>query len=121
MEANKYFYDNYNVRYQLVKSNAGLIFNWLFVPGGPGADSSYFLSLINNLDMPGNYWLIDFPANGSNIKNDTKADYDFDLWDECLISAVKKFQNPIYVGHSFGGMFPLLFSELEDLLRGFVI
>jgi pimeloyl-ACP methyl ester carboxylesterase len=110
------------VRYKLAKSNPGnIIFNWLFIPGGPGADSSYFLDLINNLDIPGNLWLIDFPGNGSNISDHVPADFNFDSWDEYLISTIKRFENPIIVGHSFGGMFPLLFPQLEQLLKGFVI
>ncbi len=122
MESNRYFYDDNSVRYQLVKSNPGhIINNWLFLPGGPGVDSNYFLTLINELDVMGNSWLIDFPANGSNITEQIKADYDFETWGDCLISSVQKFQNPIYVGHSFGGELPLLFPQLEQLLKGFVI
>jgi len=67
METNNYFYDGNSVRYQLVKTNPGhIVYNWLFVPGGPGVDSNYFLTLIEELDVPGNFWLIDLPANGSN-------------------------------------------------------
>lgn len=122
METNKYFYDDNSVRYQLVKTNPGhIVNNWLFVPGGPGADSSYFLTLIKDLDVPGNFWLIDLPANGSNISDQINTDYDFETWNDCLLSSIQKFQNPIYVGHSFGGMFPLLFTQLEQLLKGFVI
>lgn len=122
MKINNYFYDDNLVRYQLVKSNPGeIICNWLFVPGGPGVDSSYFLTLIEELDVAGNFWLIDLPANGSNVTAEIKADYNFDSWGDCLLSSIQKFQNPIYVGHSFGGMFPLLFTQLEKLLKGFVI
>lgn len=122
METNNYFYDDNVVRYQLVKTNPGHIaYNWLFAPGGPGVDSSYFLTLIKELDVPGNFWLIDLPANGSNITAQINADYDFDTWGDCLLSSISKFQNPIYVGHSFSGMFPLLFPQLEELLKGFLI
>lgn len=122
MKLNNYFFDENTVRYQLAKTNPGkFIPNWLFLPGGPGADSSYFLTLIEQLDIPGNFWLIDLPANGSNISDKTPLHYDFETWGNCLISAIQKFENPIYVGHSFGGMFPLLYTELEQLLKGFVI
>lgn len=122
METNNYFYDDNSVRYQLVKTNPGhIVYNWLFVPGGPGVDSNYFLTLIKELDVPGNFWLIDLPANGSNITAQINADYDFDTWGDCLLSSIQKFQNPIYVGHSFSGMFPLLFPQLEQLLIGFII
>lgn len=115
-------YDNNCVRYKLVKSNPGnIVFNWLFVPGGPGADSCYFLDLIDHLTVSGNFWLIDLPENGSNLSGNSPGDFNFDLWDEYLISAIHKFINPIIVGHSFGGMFPLLFPKLEDVLKGFVI
>lgn len=119
---NKFMYDNNFVRYQLVKTNPGKsFFNWLFLPGGPGADSIYFLDLIEHLSIPGNFWLIDFPANGSNITETIGANYDFNNWQECLLPAIQRFENPIVVGHSFGGMFPLLFPALEKILKGFVI
>lgn len=122
MKTDNYFYDHNFVRYQLVKTNPGeIIYNWLFVPGGPGADSSYFLTLIEHLDVSGNFWLIDLPANGSNISNRVAADYNFETWDNCLLSCIQKFQNPIYVGHSFGAMFALLFPQLEQQLKGFII
>lgn len=122
MNLDNYIYDSNSVRYYLAKSNPGnSMFNWLFLPGGPGADSSYFLSLISNLDVPGNFWLIDFPGNGSNISDSIPAEYSFDSWDDYLLPAIQRFENPILVGHSFGGMFPLLFPILEDLLKGFII
>ena len=34
---------------------------------------------------------------------------------------IKKFQNPILVGHSCGGQIPLLFNELENHLKGLVL
>lgn len=38
-----YLYDDDAIRYKLVQTNPNTInYNWLFVPGGPGADSSYF-------------------------------------------------------------------------------
>ena len=37
-----YFYDDNHVRYNLVATNGKEKLNWLFFPGGPGADSSYF-------------------------------------------------------------------------------
>ena len=55
MELIHYLYDLNSVRYALVKSTPGkILFNWLFVPGGPGADSVYFLDLIRKLHLPGN-------------------------------------------------------------------
>lgn len=70
------------------------------------------------LRLPGNTWLIDLPNNGS---NQVHEEYDFDNWFELLLPLVNQFQNPILVGQSFGGMFPLMFPQLEELLKGFVI
>jgi hypothetical protein len=36
-----YLYDKGHVRYELYQSNGGKPYNWLFFPGGPGADSNY--------------------------------------------------------------------------------
>jgi len=113
-----YFYDENHIRYTLAGSGFGHPFNWLFIPGGPGGDSSYLLSIIELLDLPGNTWLIDLPGNGSNTVQDN---YDYEEWFNLFIPMISKFENPIIVGHSFGGMFPLLFPQLEKLLQGFVI
>jgi pimeloyl-ACP methyl ester carboxylesterase len=117
---NNYLWDENSVRYQLINSvaNKNSVYNWLFFPGGPGADSSYLFDIGKELTLPGNTWLIDLPNNGS---NHTSEAYDFDQWFDLLLHTVRRFQNPVLVGQSFGGMFPLLFPELEQLLKGFVI
>lgn len=116
------FHDKNGVRYQLIKSIPGNTqHNWLFFPGGPGIDACYYFDLLSQLNMPGNYWLIDYPHNGSNIDGEYAADYDFEFWHTCLIDLLSSFENPVYIGHSFGGMFPLLYPELESLLKGMVI
>jgi len=113
-----HFFDAHHVRYELYQTNGGSSYNWLFFPGGPGADSSYFKGLIDNLSLPGNVWLIDLPGNGSNIGT---ASVNFETWIDVFPAVITKFENPVLVGHSFGGMFPLLFPELENSLKGFVI
>ncbi len=121
------FFDENRVRYKRAASRPGQNenqnekkYNWLFLPGGPGADSQYLQSLIDLLQLPGDVWLVDFPGNGDNTEN-IPSDYDYDAWFSCLLPAVKRFENPIIVGHSFGGMFPLCFNEMEKLLKGLVI
>jgi len=114
--------DDNTTRCRLVKSVPGdVLYNWLFLPGGPGVDSSYFSDLVESLSMPGNYWLIDLPMNGDNRRLDQGESYDFDEWSRCFMSIVKQFDQPILVGHSFGGMFPLIHPELESLLKGYII
>lgn len=114
-----YLYDANHVRYELYHTGEGKNYNWLFFPGGPGADSCYLRSLINELKLPGNAWLIDLPGNGSNV-NDSDSD-NFDSWFELFPQIIKKFHNPVVVGHSFGGMLALLYPELENFLAGCVI
>src|SRR5689334_19027115 len=116
----RFFFDVNHVRYQLVSSREGKPYNWIFLPGGPGADSCYFHSLISHLTLPGNTWFIDLPGSGENIQTNPLG-YNFDLWFEIFLPALKKFENVILIGHSFGGMFPLLFPELENILKGYVI
>jgi pimeloyl-ACP methyl ester carboxylesterase len=118
----KYTYDENGIRYQLVNSNpvTNKNWNWIFIPGGPGCDSSSLLGLTQLLDLPGNTWLIDFPGNGSNV-NGISADYDYDQWFNFVIPMVKRFENPIVFGASFGGMITLLTPELENYLKGVVI
>jgi len=114
-----YFYDLDQVRYELYQTNGEENYNWLFFPGGPGADSSYLRSLVDELQLPGNVWLIDLPGNGSNAC--TGDSDNFDSWFELFPRIVKKFDNPVIVGHSFGGMLSLLYPELEDSLKGCVV
>lgn len=122
MTTNNYFYDENCTRYQLVKSIPGdTLYNWLFLPGGPGIDTDYFLDLINTLDVAGNYWLIDLPENGSNTSGDSPENSTFEQWGHYLLAGIKKFDHAILVGHSFGGYFPLFLPQLENLLKGFII
>jgi pimeloyl-ACP methyl ester carboxylesterase len=112
-----YNYDINNIRYSLVKS-IGKGLDWIFIPGGPGADSSYLLDIINNIEAQGNFYLIDLPGGGNHI---APEDYDFNNWFKILPEFIAKFTKPIIVGHSFGGMLPLLHPELETMLSGLII
>ena len=120
---NRYLWDENGVRYQLVKSKGidRKFFNWLFFPGGPGVDSCYLTSLTDTLDLPGNVWHIDFPNNGDNLIKD-KDIQDFDAWSSrYLLPIIKHFSNPVFVGHSFGGMIPLTNPLIEEPLKGLVL
>lgn len=114
-----YLYDCDRVRYELYQTNGGSKDNWLFFPGGPGGDSSYLHGLIDSLQLTGNVWLIDLPGNGSNSDGSYSDNYDF--WFELFPQIVKRFDNPIVVGHSFGGILPMLYPELETIIKGCVI
>src|ERR1700689_2529311 len=87
----EYMWDEHGTRYNLVQSNPGA-YNWLFVPGGAGADSSYYLPMLEVLKLPGKVWLIDFPGNGSNT-SDTNIETELlcEKWSDCLLACVKKF------------------------------
>lgn len=115
----RYLYDANQVRYELYQANGGQPYNWLFFPGGPGSDSIYLHSLIDELKLPGNVWLVDLPGSGSNIQGGFSEN--FDQWMVIFPEIIKQFDHPVLVGHSFGGMFPLLFPEIEEYLKGFVI
>lgn len=113
-----YTYDENGVRYNQVKVVHDDAKNWVFLPGGPGADSRYLLSLVDAIDIKGNIWLVDLPGAGDNDANDA---YDFNNWFTLLPSIVSRFTNCILVAHSFGGVLPLLSPPLEKLLLGLVI
>ncbi len=116
-------FDENHTRMTLAQSNPGKGYNWLFVAGGPGADSEYFNELINALELPGNVWLVDLPENGGNRLNaEYKVDYDFNtLWETSLKHVLRSLNHVILVGHSFSGLYPLLFPEIEKDLLGLVI
>ncbi len=113
----KYLYDEDHVRYELYQTNGGKPYNWLFIPGGPGVDSSYFRGLVDLLQLPGNSWLIDLPGNGGN----RQPSQNYDHWFKLFPKVVEQFENPVIIGHSFGGMLTLLCEGLEEKLKGFVI
>lgn len=113
--------DKFGTRLTKAKSNPGK-YNWLFLAGGPGADSQYLNELIECLKVPGQLWRVDLPENGSNQLSDTYLkDYDFEKWEPALRFLLKSIDNPILVGHSFSGLYPLLFPEIENDLRGLVL
>jgi pimeloyl-ACP methyl ester carboxylesterase len=105
------------VRLKLVKSHIEKDINLIFVPGGPGIDSSYLTDLANSLNVRGNIWLLDLPDNGSNIRPNT----DFNKWSDYLLNAIKEFDNVILVGHSFGGTLILSDPRIEKHLNGLIL
>lgn len=106
------------VKITKVTENPQSKFTWIFIPGGPGMDSSYFDTLINAIDLNENCWRIDFPGNGDYSVDEN---YDYDEWLELFFRLTKQFDNPIIVGHSAGGCYPLLFPELENVLKGLIL
>ena len=118
-QENHYFFDSDQIRYELRQTNGDLPYNWLFLPGGPGLDSSYLHSLVDELNLPGNVWLVDLPGNGTNHSKNFSEN--FDEWFDLFPKIVTPFYHPILVCHSFGGMLPLLFPHLESRLGGMII
>jgi pimeloyl-ACP methyl ester carboxylesterase len=115
-------YDANCTRIRLVKSVPGTIHNdWLFLPGGPGVDSSSLLGLVNQVNLPGNYWLIDLIFNGTNVNHPITSDEVYHFWPRYVEELVNQFEHPILVGHSFGGYLPLFCPALEQSLKGLVI
>jgi len=113
-----YTYDDNGVRYEHYQVSKGKNLNWVFLPGGPGADSSYYRGLVDLLHLEGNVWLVDMPGIGSNVDNDFGDN--FDRYFEIFPKIIDRYENVVLVGQSFGGMFPLCFPELEEKLLGFV-
>jgi pimeloyl-ACP methyl ester carboxylesterase len=92
--------------------------NWLFLPGGPGIGSESLFELIDAVAAPGSSWAVDLPGDGSNVGVDGDP---FAAWPQVLIEAAEAVPNPVYVGHSTGGMYLLSTPALEGLLRGLVL
>lgn len=109
--------DSYNVRYTVVKKLNVPAYDFIFLPGGPGADSSYFFSLTDAVKFPGNCYFLDLPGNGDHIVDNP----DYDQWLSILEKSLKQFNNPVVVAHSFGGILTLMCKELKPLLKGVII
>jgi len=116
------FRDEKKVRYTLLTSNPHpSTINWLFFPGGPGADSKYTYPLVKHLQLPGNTWGIDFFGNGDNIEG-LEENYDYNEWKELFPDIVNKFAGDVvYVTHSYSGQEVLNYPILESKLKGVVI
>lgn len=108
--------DEKGVRYRLISKN-GEGPNWLFLAGGPGADSSLFNGLVSRLNLPGHIWYIDLPGQGDNWV----LSPDYQEWPQHLLSAVSQFSEPVLVGQSYGGIMSLFLPELEQLLAGLIL
>ena len=83
--------------------------NWLFLPGGPGIGSESLLELVDALDVPGTCWSVDLPGDGSNTIRPGAGPDPYSGWPQVLIEAAEAVPNPVYVGHSTGGLY-LLFD-----------
>jgi pimeloyl-ACP methyl ester carboxylesterase len=92
--------------------------NTIFFPGIPGLSSQYFSSLINMLGLPTNVWRVDLPGNGGNLNHRFKS---FDSWLNLFPEALSRFDRPILVSHSFGGMIPLMIPQMEELVSGIIL
>ena len=115
-------FDKNHTRLQWVKTIPGdKTVNVFFLPGGPGVDSASLIPLIEKMTVPGNYWLIDLPGNGTNIHDQMLSDKTFERWGDNLVEALEPYDNPILIGHSFGGFLPLFCPKLEGMLKGLVI
>ncbi len=95
--------------------------NWLFLPGGPGIGSESLDRLVDVVDVPGTSWMVDLPGDGSNVDAPGAPSDPFGQWPQVLSEAAASLPNPVFVGHSTGGMYILSTPDLEELLAGMVL
>lgn len=114
-----YLYTHLKARLQLIHTEGGANYNWLFLPGGPGLGSESLSGLTKGLKLPGNLWHLDLPGDGSNTTADDQT-Y-FAQWSLALMEAVTSLNDVILVAHSTGGMYVLATAGLENKLRGLIL
>ncbi|MEO6887056.1 MAG: alpha/beta hydrolase [Jatrophihabitantaceae bacterium] len=95
--------------------------NWLFLPGGPGLGSESLAGLVDAVAPPGTSWLVDLPGDGSNVEPPGVGKDTFAGWPQVLLEAAEAVPNPVFVGHSTGGMYMLSTPALEAVLVGLVL
>lgn len=93
--------------------------NWFFFPSGPGISADYLKPLVNNLDVKGKIWLVDFPD--SLIPGATDPGRLVDSWKTSLVGLAQNFANPVFVCHAFSGKLALSESRLKGRLAGLVL
>lgn len=111
------FFTASGVRLRRRRERSGEL-NWLFLPGGPGIGSESLHELMDALDVPGDLWGVDLPQDGSNVDAPGAPPDPFSAWPAALVEAAAALPNPVYVGHSTGGMYLLSCPELEGIVRG---
>lgn len=95
--------------------------NWLLLPGGPGIGSESLHELADTMGVPGAIWLVDLPGDGSNRTPLGAPDDVFSVWPRAVLEAAQALPNPVFVGHSTGGMYLLDTPELAPLLKGLAL
>jgi pimeloyl-ACP methyl ester carboxylesterase len=104
-------------RLKYLKDNEAV--NWLFLPGGPGLGSEAIAGLSSILQdkIPGLFWLLDLPGDGSNRLDDKNISN----WRSSIREAVQALGQVILVAHSTPGMYVQTMPELEEHLKGLVL
>ncbi len=98
-------------------------FRTIFVPGGPGFDSSYLISLIEQLKLPGSSWCCDLPGNG-NYK--LEGVFNFEDWKSRFPRAIASFKERVpggpllVVAHSFAGLLVFACPDLRHTVDAFI-
>lgn len=108
------------VRLRKHSARAGAL-DWLLLPGGPGIGSESLNELADALRVPGTIWLVDLPGDGSNRSAPGMSDDPFAKWPQVLVEAAQAVPDPVFVGHSTGGMYLLATPELDGLVRGLAL
>jgi pimeloyl-ACP methyl ester carboxylesterase len=109
-----------DVRLRQHASRPGAL-NWLLLPGGPGIGSESLEELAACLEVPGGIWLVDLPGDGSNRRLPPGAGAGFAAWPGVAVEAAQALPNPVYAGHSTGGMYLLATPALHSHLRGLAL
>lgn len=111
-------YTRSGVRMRLHHRQPGAL-NWLLLPGGPGIGSESLEALAACLEVPGAVWLVDLPGDGANLAS--PGTDPFAAWPQVLLEAAEAVTDPVFVGHSTGGMYLLSTPALEKHLRGLAL
>lgn len=112
------FKDESCISYNQIQSYTTVQKDAIFLPGIPGLSSEYFTPLARILRLPTNVWRIDLPGNGRNIDNRFKK---FDTWLNGFPRVLQRFDRPILISHSFGGMISLMLPQIERSISGMIL
>lgn len=94
---------------------------WLLLPGGPGIGSESLHELADALTVPGEIWMVDLPGDGSNRSPAGASANVFSMWPQVVAEAVESVANPVFAGHSTGGMYLLATPELAGRVKGLAL
>jgi hypothetical protein len=92
------------VRLRFIASREGSL-TLLILPEGTGIGAESLSELAMIIEAPRTSWLVDLPGDGSDTDRAIVGEDPYAKWPKVLVDTAQVVENPVFVGHSTGGMY----------------